>query len=113
MQLISAIASPQSVPSITAALALFGVRRMTVGPLALTGRPHGREQLYRGRRVISDLKSAAKIELLARNDDVADPTQFITTIIEMNDPHGRPLVWTQPVDLLTRVSTRVYGPAAL
>jgi nitrogen regulatory protein PII len=111
VKLITAVTRPAAFEAIKDALALFGVRGMTVDQVQRVGGDSGRVQIYRGQRFTSDGRPSVKIDLLAPDDEVADLTRVINNILATHGSDG--IVWTSQVDVVVRVRTHEYGLDAL
>ncbi|WP_433201221.1 hypothetical protein ACQP1G_09930 [Nocardia sp. CA-107356] len=70
------------------ALAMFGVRRMVVCQVYRVDDRGSRVERYRGQQFVSDVEAGLRIELLAKNDDVADLVRLIDRIGENAGPSG-------------------------
>lgn len=112
MKLITAVTRPATFEAIKEALALFGIRGMTVGQVIRVNPDGGQVQIYRGLKYSSDMQPSLRIELLVPNDEVADLMRVLSKILATSDPAGGHL-WNTPVDLAVRVRTREYGLDAL
>jgi nitrogen regulatory protein P-II 1 len=112
MKLITVITTPATFDTVKDALALFGVRGMTVGQVLCVVDEPASVQIYRGSRYISDLRPCLKIELVVSNDEWRDVVRVIATILTSCDPKESSL-WNTPVEILARVRTGEFGIDAL
>lgn len=112
MKLITAVTNPATFDAIKEALALFGVRGMTVGQVYRAGRRTGRPQIYRGRQFSTDLQPSLRIELIVPNDEVPDLIHVIRRILYASDREDG-AAWTSPIDLVVRVRTSEHGADAV
>ena len=71
MKLIEAIIKPFKLDEVRAALAGLGIQGMTVTEVKGFGRQRGHTELYRGAEYTVDLLPKVKIEVAARDDQVA------------------------------------------
>jgi nitrogen regulatory protein P-II 1 len=113
MKLITAVLRPATFDSVKDALAIFGVRGLTVSyvygpPAAMTKRV----QVYRGQRIAMDLDPLVRIDLLTPDDEAADLIHVITKAAG-NGADLTDKIWLTPVDLLVRIRTNEYGADAL
>lgn len=95
------------------ALALFGVRGMTVAQVYLvTKAAPKRVEMYRGQRFASDFEPSLRVDLLTPDDEVADLVHVIDRVV---GGHGEAPAfrWITPVDWAVRVRTGEYGLDAL
>ena len=108
MKLITAVIRPAAFDALKDALALFGVRGMTVGQVYRTTRRTAHVEIYRGQRFTTDVEPCLRVDLLAPNDEAPDLVRVIAKISESADPEdGR--VWITEVDLVVRVRTDERG----
>ena len=109
MKLITAVIRPATFDSVKEALALFGVRGMTVTQVYHhTGQRPDHVEIYRGQRFISDMEPNLKIDLLAPDDEVGDLVRVIGKLAARTDD-----IWLTEVNLVVRVRTNEYGLDAL
>ncbi|HEX3782213.1 MAG TPA: P-II family nitrogen regulator [Pseudonocardiaceae bacterium] len=113
MKLITAVLRPATFDTVKNALAVFGVRGLTVGYVyGAPSRTPQRIQVYRGQRIEMDLDPLVRIDLLTPDDEAADLVHVIITAAgDGADLAGR--IWLTPVDLLVRIRTGEYGTDAL
>lgn len=112
MKLITAVTRPDTFEAIKEALALFGVRGMTVTEVNRVSRRGNPVHIYRGVKFTSDMAPTVRIEILVSNDEAPDLMHVISKLISISDPTDG-VLWNSPVDLLVRVRTREYGLEAL
>jgi nitrogen regulatory protein P-II 1 len=111
VKLITAVVRPPVFEAIKEALALFGVRGMTVGQVHRISRETGHTQVYRGQRFPIDAQPSIRIDLLVPDDELSDLTRVIGKIMANDESDGN--VWTSQIDLVVRVRTREHGLDAL
>jgi len=111
VKLITVVVRQAAFDALKEALALFGVRGMTVEEVYRTSSRTAHVEIYRGQRFASDVERCLKIDVLAPDDESPDLVRVIGKIIGTSDPVG--LFWTTPVDLAVRVRTSEYGLDAL
>ena len=112
MQLITAVTRPEAFEAIKAALALFGVRGMTVSQVARASSRSAHVEIYRGLKYTIDTEPSLKIELIVSNDEAPDLMHVISKLISTSDPDDG-ILWNSSVDILERVRTGEYGLDAL
>lgn len=112
MKLISVVIPPARFDAVKEALALFGVRGMTVGHVFRTSDRTGPVESYRGQQFTRDMEPNLKIDLLAPDDAVADLVRVISKIVARSDADGG-TVWITDVNLVVRVRTSEHGLDAL
>jgi nitrogen regulatory protein P-II 1 len=112
VKLITVVVRQAAFDALKEALALFGVRGMTVEEVYRTSDRTAHVEIYRGQRFASDVERCLKIDLLAPDDESPDLIRVIAKIIATADPVGG-RSWTTPVDLAVRVRTSEYGLDAL
>jgi nitrogen regulatory protein P-II 1 len=112
VKLITAVTDPATFDVIKDALALFGVRGMTVGQVYRASRRTSHTQIYRGRQFSTDLQPSLRIELVVPNDEVLDLIHVIQTILSTADREDS-AAWSSPIDLVVRVRTSEHGIDAL
>jgi nitrogen regulatory protein P-II 1 len=111
MKLISAVVRPPVFEAIKEALALFGVRGMTVEQVHQISPDTAHIQIYRGQRFAIDAQPSVKIDLLVAEAELLDLTRVIRKIMTSDGSDGS--LWTSPIDLVVRVRTREHGLDAL
>jgi nitrogen regulatory protein P-II 1 len=112
VKLITAVIRPATFDSLKEALALFGVRGMTVGSVYHTEHQPGHVEIYRGQRFVSDMTPSLRIDLLAPEGEVADLLRVIGKLVDNTDDAAE-RVWLTEVNLVVRVRTGERGIDAL
>lgn len=112
MKLITAVIRPSTFDSLKDALALFGVRGMTVAQVQRTTRLSDHVEIYRGQRFVTDMEPNLRVDLLAPNDEVDDLLRVIAKFVAPTEDADE-RVWTTEVNLVVRVRTNEYGLDAL
>jgi nitrogen regulatory protein P-II 1 len=112
MQMISAIVRPTNVSDICAALQRLGFHGLTVTDATGLGKLRGPTEIYRGAKYSSEFRQHAKLEILARNEDVHDIIELICAVA-FTGRMGDGKVWITPVGELIRIRTRELGADAL
>ena len=114
MQLISAVVPITKVDDISEALQSFGFRGLTITEVSGFGRRRGPLQIYRGAKFRSSFNQKAKIEIVAKDEDVPDMIDLICKVSE--NGHGRVdtgKIWVVPVSEIVRMRTKETGADAL
>jgi len=111
VRLITVVVRPPLFDPIKDALALFGVRGMTVEHVHRVGHHSGNIQIYRGQRFTMDAQPCVKIDLLVPEVELSDLTRVISKILSSDGSDGA--VWTSRIDLVVRVRTNEHGLDAL
>jgi nitrogen regulatory protein P-II 1 len=112
VQLISAIVRTSKVDAICEALQTFGFHGLTVTDAIGLGKQKGPTEIYRGLRHSSAFQQASKLEIVTRDDDVADLVDVICRVAATGRL-GDGKVWITPVRELVRIRTREMGEDAL
>jgi nitrogen regulatory protein PII len=111
--MITAVLRPAAFEAVREALAVFGVRGMTV--CSVYGAPasdHQRVQVYRGQQMIAALDPMVRVDLLTPEDEAADLVHvLIRAAGDGEDLTDR--IWLTPVELVVRIRTGEYGIDAL
>jgi nitrogen regulatory protein P-II 1 len=114
VQLISAIVEPSKVDEICEALQAFGFRGLTVIEVAGFGKRRGRLEVYRGAEYRPGFRKKAKLELVVRDEEVADMMDVICQVASTGNSHADTgKIWVVPVSTVMRMSTKETGVDAL
>ena len=112
MQQINAIVRPAKVMSICEALQAFGFHGLTVLEAEGFGKQRGREEIHRGVAYPSALRPEVKLEILARDEDVAELVDVICRV-GYTGRRGDGKVWLTPVADVVRIRTKESGADAI
>jgi nitrogen regulatory protein P-II 1 len=112
MKLITAVVKPQRVTAIKDALNDAGISGITVTQVDGFGRQKGHTEVYRGASVTVDFVQKAKLEILARDADVARITDVIIKSANTGSI-GDGKIWITPVEEVIRVRTNERGESAI
>lgn len=112
MQLVSAIVRPTKVAEICTALQTLGFHGATVTDASGLGKLRGRTEIYRGAKYSSEFQQHAKLEIVARDDDVQDMIDLICAVA-FTGAMGDGKIWVTPIGELVRIRTREMGSDAL
>jgi nitrogen regulatory protein P-II 1 len=112
VQLITVVTRPGTFEAIKEALALFGVRGMTVTEVNRISQRVRTVHVYRGVKYTTDMTPSLRIELIVPNDEAPDVVHVINKILSTSDPDDA-ILWYSPVEILARVRTGEYGLDAL
>jgi nitrogen regulatory protein P-II 1 len=105
VKLLTAVTRPVAFEAIKEALALFGVRVMTVTEANRVSHRNVPTQIYRGMKFTSDLTPSLRIELIVSDDEAPDLMHVIGRILTTSDPDDS-MLWCSHVDALIRGPTR-------
>lgn len=111
MKLITAVVRPAKFDAIKDALALFGVRGMTVEHVFQIYDGGGPVQIYRGQQFVPSSQPRIKIDLVVPDSELTDLTRVIGKIIGAESTQEA--VWTSTIDLVVRVRTNEHGHDAI
>ena len=112
MKLITAVVKPQRVTAIKDALHDAGISGITVTQVDGFGRQKGHTEVYRGAAVTVDFVHKAKLEILAKDSDVARITDVLVAAANTG-AIGDGKIWITPVDEVIRVRTGERGESAI
>jgi nitrogen regulatory protein PII len=113
VKLITAVLRPAAFDAVRHALAVFGVRGLTVCTVyGAPARDDQRVQVYRGQQMRADLAPMVRVDLLCPDDEVADLVHVLTRAAGP-DADLTDRIWLTPVDLVVRIRTSEYGIDAL
>jgi nitrogen regulatory protein P-II 1 len=113
VKLISAVFRPATLQDTKDALTTFGVRGLTVCEVFAPTGNRQRVEVYRGRRVATDLQPSVRVDLLAPDDEVHDLVHIIRQVAGAATTAGEGWIWVTPVDLVLRIRTGEYGADAV
>jgi nitrogen regulatory protein P-II 1 len=112
MQLINAVVRPTKVGEICDALQNLGFHGVTVIEAVGLGKLRGPTEIYRGAKYSSEFRQHAKLEIVARDEDVHDMIEVICAA-GFTGRMGDGKVWVTPVGAIVRIRTREVGSNAL
>ena len=98
MKKIEAIIDPSKMEEVKKALTRIGIRRMTISKVDEFGRQEAHKEFYREKEFIVDVVQEFKIELIVRDEMLA---QVIETIEEKGNI-GDEEIFVSPLDEATR-----------
>jgi nitrogen regulatory protein P-II 1 len=112
MKKIEAIIKPFKLDEVKERLAEIGVQGMTVTEVKGFGRTGGKKEVYRGSAYVVDFVPKVKLEIIAKDDMVA---QILTTIAEAakSGRIGDGKIFVTPVDEVIRIRTGERGEDAI
>jgi nitrogen regulatory protein P-II 1 len=110
VKLVSAVIAPHRLAAVHDALRRFGLPGVTVSEVMERDwtRP---DEVYRGRRVISDMDPHVRLDVLAEDSDADDLLRIIRRVAADGSGDGK--VWVSPVEAAVRVRTGERGADAL
>jgi len=109
MMLITAIVGPSRVDPVKRALALFGVRGLTLTRVFVPAGVDAPVEVYRGERLITDLAPRVRLDLLCANLDAPDLAHVIDRAVADHEVE----IWLTQVHHLVRIRTGDVGLDAL
>jgi nitrogen regulatory protein P-II 1 len=112
VQLVSAVVRPFKVSQICDALQAFGFHGLTITEASGLGKQRGHAEIYRGAEYASAFERKTKIEIVAREEDVADMIEVICKVAATGRM-GDGKIWVTPVSELVRIRTKQAGTDAL
>ena len=112
MKLITAVVKPQRVHAIKDALHEAGISGITVTQVDGFGLQKGHTEVYRGASVTVDFVAKAKLEILAKDDEVERITAAIIASANTGNI-GDGKIWVTPVEEVIRVRTGERGDSAI
>ena len=112
MKKIEAIIKPFKLDEVKEALNDIGIKGITVSEVKGFGRQKGHTELYRGTEYVVDFLTKIKMEIVVREDMVA---QVVETIVEKarTGRIGDGKVFIHPVDEVVRIRTGEKGEDAI
>jgi nitrogen regulatory protein PII len=115
VKLIIAIIQPTKLNAVRQALAKIGVERLTVCDAHGYGHRRGKTEIYRGRKLASDLFRKVALEI-AVNDDFLDRTiETITNVARIGSEGsiGAGKILVLPMDEAIQIGPTSRGPEAV
>jgi len=112
MKLVIAIIKPFKLDEVRDALNAIGVHGMTVTEVKGFGRQKGHTELYRGAEYVVDFLPKVKLEIIVRDEQVAE----VVETIEKSAKTGRigdGKIFVLPIDEIIRIRTGERGSAAI
>ena len=112
MKQITAIVKPFKLEEVREALAVVGVTGLTVTEVKGFGRQKGHTELYRGAEYVVDFLPKVKLEIIVKDDTVAD----VVAAIEKSAKTGRigdGKIFVLPIEEVVRIRTGERGDQAL
>jgi len=112
MKKIEAIIKPFKLDDVKEALTELGVVGMTVTEVRGFGRQKGHTELYRGAEYVVDFLPKVKLEIIVRDEQVAE----VVETIEKSAKTGRigdGKIFVLPIDEIIRIRTGERGSAAI
>ena len=112
MKLVTAIIKPFKLDEVREALSGIGVQGITVTEVKGFGRQKGHTELYRGAEYVVDFLPKVKLEIIVRDEQVAE----VVETIEKSAKTGRigdGKIFVLPIDEIIRIRTGERGSAAI
>ena len=112
MKKVEAIIKPFKLDEVKEALSSVGVQGMTVSEVKGFGRQKGHTELYRGAEYVVDFLPKVKIEIIVRDDLVAQVVDAIARSAKTGRI-GDGKIFVVPVDDIVRIRTGEKGNDAI
>jgi len=112
MKKVEAIIKPFKLDEVKEALTKIGIHGLTVSEVKGFGRQKGHTELYRGAEYVVDFLPKVKLEIIVREDQVAD----VVAAIERTAKTGRigdGKIFVLPVEEVVRIRTGERGGDAI
>jgi len=112
MKKVEAIIQPFKLDEVKEGLAAIGIQGMTVREVKGFGRQKGHTELYRGAEYVVDLVPKIELEIIVRDDQVANVVETIQRAAKTGRI-GDGKVFVLPVEDVVRIRTGERGGDAL
>ena len=112
MKQITAIIKPFKLEEVREALAEQGVTGLTVTEVKGFGRQKGHTELYRGAEYVVDFLPKVKLEIIVRDEQVADVVETIEKAAKTGRI-GDGKIFVLPIDEVVRIRTGERGGDAI
>ena len=112
MKKLECIIRPHKLEEVREALDKVDVHGMTVTEVRGFGRQKGHAEHYRGVEYKAEFQPKLKLEILVRDDQVADATKIVTEAAKTGK-FGDGKIFVSSVEDILRIRTGEHGEAAL
>src|SRR5215813_14754938 len=112
MKLVTAIIKPFKLDDVRAALSDIGVQGVTVTEVKGFGRQKGHTELYRGAEYVVDFLPKVKLEIIVRDEQVAEVVETIEKAARTGRI-GDGKIFVLPIDEVVRIRTGERGGDAI
>jgi nitrogen regulatory protein P-II 1 len=112
MKKVEAIIKPFKLDEVKEALSGIGVQGMTVSEVKGFGRQKGHTELYRGAEYVVDFLPKVKVEIIVRDELVAQVVEAIQRAAK-NGRIGDGKIFVMPIDDVVRIRTGERGGDAI
>jgi nitrogen regulatory protein P-II 1 len=112
MKKVEAIIKPFKLDEVKESLSGIGIQGLTVTEVKGFGRQKGHTELYRGAEYVVDFLPKVKLEIIVKDESVAD----VVSAIEKSAKTGRigdGKIFVLPIDEVVRIRTGERGDQAL
>ena len=112
MKKVDAIIKPFKLDEVKESLSAIGIQGITVTEVKGFGRQKGHTELYRGAEYVVDFLPKVKLEIIVRDDQVAN----VVAAIEKSAKTGRigdGQIFVMPIDEVVRIRTGERGEQAI
>ena len=112
MKKVEAIIKPFKLDEVKEALSGVGVQGITVTEVKGFGRQRGHTELYRGAEYVVDFLPKVKLEIIVRDEQVAEVIETIEKAAKTGRI-GDGKIFVLPIDEIIRIRTGERGSAAV
>ena len=112
MKLVTAIIKPFKLQEVREALVNAGIQGLTISEVKGYGRQKGNTEMYRGAEYAVDTLPKIKLEVLAKDDEVALITETISTSAQTGKI-GDGKIFVSSLDEVIRIRTGETGSEAI
>ena len=112
MKMVTAIVKPFKLDEVREALSAIGVQGVTVTEVKGFGRQKGHTELYRGAEYVVDFLPKVKLEIVVRDEQVADVVETIEKAAKTGRI-GDGKIFVLPMDEVIRIRTGERGAEAI
>ena len=112
MRKIECIIKPFKLDDVKGVLTELGITGMTVSEVRGFGRQKGHAEHYRGVEYKAEFQPKLKLEILVRDDQVADAMKIVTEAAKTGK-FGDGKIFVSSVEDILRIRTGEHGEAAL
>ena len=112
MKKVEAIIKPFKLDEVKEALGEIGVQGMTVTEVKGFGRTGGKKEVYRGSAYVVDFVPKVKLEIIVRDEQVADVVETIEKAAKTGRI-GDGKIFVLPIDEVVRIRTGERGSDAV
>jgi nitrogen regulatory protein P-II 1 len=112
MKKVEAIIKPFKLDEVKESLSAIGIQGITVSEVKGFGRQKGHTELYRGAEYVVDFLPKVKLEIIVRDEQVADVVETIEKAAKTGRI-GDGKIFVMPIDEVVRIRTGERGEQAI